>query len=167
MFLYLCKMKRVFSYGLLIIVAVMYVSATMGFGVHVCLSDGATETVLLVGGPCCHHSHTHDHAHIHHHSHSCDACCDLTEYTASEFCSDAEGPHCCAQEDGCEVSVYVLGTDQNFESKLSLSAPVMAYLADLPDEMACPLFSSEAEAIYWSDPPPLLGLAAFLLPLRL
>ena len=163
MFLYLCKMKRVFSYGLLSLVAVMYMAATVGFGVHVCKDDGATEAMLLMGKTCCQHSHahTHDACQIHEHGHT------SADHVGSEACTASEGMHCCAQGDGCEVSVYVLGADQDVVSKVSLSMPFMAYLADLPDEMACPSSGPRTEPIYWSDPPPLITSAAFLLPLRL
>ena len=156
--LYLCEMKRMFSYGLLIVALVVYVTTTVGFGVHVCQADGSREAMLLTGGPCCDHSHMPNH----HLAHSASS-----EHAAAEACAASEGSSCCAEEKCCELSVYVLGADQDVVSKVSLSAPAIACLAALSNGMDGVLSGPRSEAIYWSDPPPLLAFPAYLLPLRL
>ena len=162
-------MKRVLSYGLLITVLLMYVTATVGFGVHICHDHGSVQAMLLTRGTCCDHGHAHAQA-----QNPSQACCQShnhelshPEHARSECCTASEGAHCCAQGDGCEVSVYVLGADQDVAPKVSLSLPFMACLAELSDQMAYPPSDLHAADIYWSDPPPLLAPTAFLLPLRL
>ena len=159
--LYLCKMKRLFSYGLLIVVLIVYVTTTVGFGIHVCQTDGSREAMLLTGGPCCDHSQMPNH----HLAHS--QCCASSEHAAAEACAASAGLPCCAEEKCCELSVYVLGADQDVVSNVSASAPAIACLAALSNEMGGVLSGPRTEAIYWSDPPPLLASPAYLLPLRL
>jgi len=147
--------------------AVVYMAATMGFGVHVCRYDGSAEALLFMGSSCCVHSHTQVQNPCQHHNQFQNHCPSLPDSLASEACTACDAEHCGVQEGCCEVLVYALGADQYLVSKVSLSAPFMAYLADLPDEMSSLFSGPQAEAIYWSDPPPLLAHTAFLLPLRL
>ena len=66
-------MKRASRYLCSVLLAVAYVFAYMGFGVHTCHEDGSRHLVWMVGDVSCEaiHHHSHDADHDHHHDHGC------------------------------------------------------------------------------------------------
>ena len=98
---------------LFIMVAILYVVSTMGYGVHKCDAEGTASLVLLFGETPCEYVHSHTdsngntytHAHLpgnHSCSHGCTHLPDDQQHTDEH-----------SHEDCCSTSVYVLTHDQN------------------------------------------------------
>ena len=66
-------MKKATKQSLSLLLALCYLFACMGFGIHTCHDDGSRHFVLLYGDVSCEaiHHHSHDADHDHHHDHGC------------------------------------------------------------------------------------------------
>ena len=76
-------MKLASRYLCSVLLAVAYVLAYMGFGVHTCHEDGSRHLVWMLGDVSCEaiHHHSHDADHDHHHD---DDCCSTQVYVLTD-----------------------------------------------------------------------------------
>ena len=114
---------------LFIMVAILYVVSTMGYGVHKCNAEGTASLILLFGETPCEYLHSHTdsngntYTHAHHPSgHTCSHGC-------SHHHNDEQhtGEH--SHEDCCSTSVYVLTHDQNTNDSSQWDVPQPQLLA--------------------------------------
>ena len=166
-FITFAAVKQIMRDILFIMVAILYVVSTMGYGVHKCNAEGSASLILLFGETPCEYVHSHTdsngntYTHSHPpHSHSCSHGC--THLPDSNSCShgcthhhnDAEhhhgGEHHAQEhshEDCCSTSVYVLTHDQNTNDHSQWYVPQPQLLAELVwNDSLCSLFSPYQQA---------------------
>lgn len=117
--------------------AVTYVLAYMGFGVHTCHEDGSRDFVWMLGDVSCEHIHHHGHDtdHGHHHDDGC-----------------------------CTTQVYVLTDAQyNAPATADLSAPELALPMLSEAEKFAPVFPGHRTLLAWDSPPPIRACSPSLL----
>ena len=123
-------MKKASRAFLSLVVALSYVFACMGFGIHVCHEDGSRHFVWMLGEVSCEHIHHHSHEadHDHHHDGGC-----------------------------CSTHVFVLTEAQDCAPDTAdLSAPEMTLPLLLEGEPFLPM-SAERTCYACSDTPPLIS----------
>ena len=116
---------------LFIMVAILYVVSTMGYGVHKCDAEGTASLILLFGETPCEYVHSHTdsngntYTHAHHPSgHSCSQGC--THHPDDQHHADEHN-----HEDCCSTSVYVLTHDQNTNDSSQWDVPQPQLMAEL------------------------------------
>ena len=116
---------------LFIMVAILYVVSTMGYGVHKCNAEGTASLILLFGETPCEYVHSHTdsngntYTHAHHPgNHSCSHGC--THHPDDQHHTDEHN-----HEDCCSTSVYVLTHDQNTNDSSQWDVPQPQLMAGL------------------------------------
>lgn len=121
-------MKKASGHILCLLMAVTYVFAYMGFGIHTCHDDGSRHFVWMLGDISCEtiHHHSHGEDHDHHHDGQC-----------------------------CSTQVYVLTDAQNHvPASTDLSAPEMLLPLRAEAEAFAPVFAGRRIVLSWDSPPP-------------
>ena len=124
-------MKQIMRDMLFIMVAILYVVSTMGYGVHKCDAEGTASLILLFGETPCEYVHSHTdsngntytHAHLPG-NHSCSHGC--THHPDDQQHTDEH-----SHEDCCSTSVYVLTHDQNTNESSQWDMPQPQLMAEL------------------------------------
>ena len=121
-------MKRASRYLCTVLLAVAYVFAYMGFGVHTCHEDGSRHLVWLLGDVSCEaiHHHSHDTDHDHHHD---DGCCSTHVYVLTD--AQDQAPDC----------------DRMAASESTVFLPVAV-------DIQMPTLMGHHVAFSWDSPPP-------------
>ena len=130
-------MKQASRAFLCLVMALSYVFACMGFGIHVCHDDGSRHFVWMLGDVSCDkiHHHSHDADHDHHHD-----------------------GHCCS------TLFFVLSDAQdNAPGTADLSAPETALPLLATTETASPVLPARHRLLAWDAPPPITPLTQPLL----
>ena len=124
-------MKQIMRDMLFIMVAILYVVSTMGYGVHKCDAEGTASLILLFGETPCEYVHSHTdsngntYTHAHHPgNHSCSHGC--THHPDDQHHTDEHN-----HEDCCSTSVYVLTHDQNTNDSSQWDVPQPQLMAGL------------------------------------
>ena len=124
-------MKQIMRDILFIMVAILYVVSTMGYGVHKCNAEGTASLILLFGEAPCEYVHSHTdsngntYTHAHHPgNHSCSHGC--THHPDDQQHTDEHN-----HEDCCSTSVYVLTHDQNTNDSSQWDVPQPQLMAGL------------------------------------
>lgn len=130
-------MKQASKHFLCLLLAVTYVFAYMGFGIHTCHDDGSRHFVWMLGDVSCeaihHHSHGSDHDHHH------------------------DG-HCCTTQ------IFVLTDAQdNAPAAANLSAPEMSLPLMAEAEALAPVFAGHHTLLSLDSPPPIRDCITALL----
>ena len=120
-----------------LLIALTYVLAYMGFGIHTCHADGSRHFVWMLGDISCEaiHHHSHDADHDHHHEGGC-----------------------------CSTQVYVLTDAQDSVSDDAriatpeVSVPLLAEAAP-----AAPVMAAHRSLLAWDSPPPVRSLSRSLI----
>ena len=130
-------MKQASKRLLCLLLAVTYVSAYTGFGIHTCHDDGSRHFVWMLGDVSCEAIHHHSHGTDHNHHHD---------------------GHCCTTQ------VYVLTDAQdNAQATADLSAPEMSLPLLAEAEALPPVFSGHRTLLSWDSPPPIRDCTPALL----
>ena len=135
-------MKQIMRDMLFIMVAILYVVSTMGYGVHKCNAEGTASLILLFGETPCEyvHSHTDSNGNTYTHAHLPDS------HSCSHGCTHHNDDHQHEEEHGhedcCSTSVYVLTQDQNTNDSSQWVVPQPQLMAELVWEEQMQLWSS-------------------------
>ena len=105
-------MKSVVSYLFFPLWVCMYMTATMGFGLHFCDVEGSSKLLLMAGESPCHHNQ-HENEEEERHDDRC-----------------------------CHTLVYVLDEAQNCSDYVKLDAPEVVDIAPLRSFMTIPVLSA-------------------------
>ena len=120
-----------------LLIAVTYVLAYMGFGIHYCHDDGSRHFVWMYGDISCEEIHHHSHGadHDHHHEDGC-----------------------------CTTQVYVLTDAQdNVSDDARIAAPEHALPLLAEAAPAMPVLDSHRTLLAWDSPPPVSAPSRALL----
>ena len=122
---------------LCLLLAVFYVLAYMGFGIHTCHGDGSRHFVWMYGDVSCEsiHHHSHGEDHDHHHEGGC-----------------------------CSTQVFVLTDAQdNVPHDGRITAPEISLPLLAEAAPAASVLAAHHELIAWDSPPPVrLGTRSLL-----
>ena len=138
-------MRNASGHILCLLMAITYVFAHMGFGIHTCHDDGCRHFVWMLGDVSCESIHEHDHEHCHEHSH--------------------EAGHEHHHDDGCcSTQVYVLTDAQdNAPATADLSAPEMPLPLRAEARAFAPVSAGHRMLLAWDSPPPIRACSSSLL----
>lgn len=128
------RMKTLMRNIFFVVMALLYIVSTMGYGVHTCTSDGSASLVLLFGESPCEfvHSHIDEHGNCitHSHPHSSEHHSDCSEHH-NDGCNHSHSDNCCSTD------VYVLSQDQNTAEYNIIIAPqacdAFCFMTDVPE----------------------------------
>lgn len=105
------KKSNIFSCLTAVVIMLLYLVSTMGYGVHECTAEGTKDIIVLFGESPCEFVHTHNHtkgygnSSAHHHAHNA-----LCEKGCCNHHTMLHGAEC------CKTTVYSATQDQQVKS---------------------------------------------------